>query len=145
MIPKLRVTAVWICAALLAATVDVPASAQSVNLQGVWQHARVNTRGQSYSGNITIEANGQASDVTKRPSGGYARQSGYVTVKGSKVEIVFTSVLADPANPAIYSADHFYCTIQSAQAMSCSNTDIAGSTSNSFAVVRVGPPPPRTN
>src|SRR5476651_1886590 len=122
MIPKLSVTTVWICAALLAATLDGPASAQPVNLQGVWQHARVNTRGQSYSGNITIEANGQASDVTKRPAGTYARQSGYVTVSGSKVEIVYTSVVGDPPP---YVADHFYCTIQSYRALSCGNTDAA--------------------
>jgi hypothetical protein len=100
-------------------------------------NARVNARGQSYSGNITIEANGHASDVTKRPAGTYARQSGYVTVSGSKMEIVFTSVVADPAP---YSPDHFYCTIQSDQALSCSNTDVAGSNSNTFAVVRVGAP-----
>jgi len=141
MIPKLSVTTVW----------DLRGAARSnARWAGVGPArqpaGRVATRPRQHArpvlfGQHHIEANGQASDVTKRPSGGYARQSGYVTVKGSRVEIVFTSVLADPANPATYSPDHFYCTIQSAQAMSCSNTDSAGSTSNSFAVVRVGDPP----
>lgn len=115
-----------------------PAFAQAGSLQGVWQYSRVNLRSENYSGNISINANGSATDVTHRQSGADVAQSGFVTMSGSKVEIVFDKAV--PAGPPTYNPDHFYCTIQSDRAMTCSNTDIKGTTSYQFSLVRVGNP-----
>jgi hypothetical protein len=123
----------WVAAPVLV-LFAIPALAQGIDLRGVWQYSRVNARGDSYSGNINIDGNSQASDVTRTPLGTVA-QTGYVTSSGGKVEIVFTKAVR---NGPSYNPDHFYCTVQSAQAMSCSNTDVAGSSSSTFAVLRVG-------
>jgi hypothetical protein len=122
--------------AVLLATQSIPVVAQSIDPQGVWQYTRVNTKGESYSGNINIDAHGQASDVTKSRLGPVA-QTGYIKSADSSIEIVFTKAVRDGPT---YNPDHFYCTVQSAQAMSCSNTDVAGSSSYTFALLRVGPP-----
>ena len=122
--------------AILLAMSALPATAQNVDLAGVWQYSRVNVRGENYTGNINIDSAGQASDVTQVPSGGAVAQTGYVSVNGSKVEIVFTKAV--PSRGGTYNADHFFCTVQSATAMSCSNTDVAGSQSYTFALLRVG-------
>ncbi|MFI5002048.1 MAG: hypothetical protein ACHQK9_19375, partial [Reyranellales bacterium] len=121
---------------VLLAMLSMPALAQGVDLQGVWQYTRVNTKGESYSGNINIDARGQASDVTKSRLGPVA-QTGFIKSAGNSVEIIFTKAVR---NGPPYNPDHFYCTIQSAQAMSCSNTDVVGSSSSTFALLRVGKP-----
>jgi hypothetical protein len=115
-----------------------PTLAQGIDLQGVWQYARVNTKGESYSGNITIDARGQASDVTKSPLGRDVAQTGCVKVSGGAVDIIFTKAVR--SGPPEYNPDRFHCTVQSDQAMSCSNLDTAGSSSYTFALLRVGAP-----
>jgi hypothetical protein len=128
---------VWRLGALLVVVLlSMPVVAQGIDPQGVWQYTRVNTKGESYSGNINIDARGQASDVTKSRLGPVA-QTGYIKSAGNSIEIIFTKAVRDGPD---YNPDHFYCTIQSAQAMSCSNTDVAGSASYTFALLRVGQP-----
>lgn len=125
-------------AAMLAALPVLSAAAQGVDLRGVWQYSRVNTRNENYSGHITIETGNQASDVTKRFSGPDVAQTGYISVNGSEVDIVFTKAI--PSGPPTYNPDHFHCTIQSDRAMSCGNVDSKGTSSYRFALVRVGEP-----
>ena len=118
----------------------IPTLAQGIDLRGVWQYSRVNARGESYSGNINIDASSQASDIIKSSRGTDIAQTGYVKRDGAKVEIVFTKAVRD--GPA-YNPDHFYCTVQSEVALSCSNVDNAGSSGSVFAVLRVGQAPRR--
>src|SRR5689334_1509282 len=122
-------------AATALAALTGAAAAQGTDLQGTWQYKRSNSRGEFYSGNVVIGAGGKASDVTHRPNNQTAAQSGYVTIKGNSVEIVFTEAI--PSGTLPYNPDHFRCTVQSAQLLNCANVDSAGSAGPPFPLTRV--------
>jgi len=52
------------------------------------------------------------------------------------VEVIFTSVLNRSQLRHEYAPDHFYCTLESAQAMSCRNNDQRGTSTNAFRMSR---------
>jgi hypothetical protein len=112
------------------------------SLQGTWKFSRVNSPGpgnpggETYSGTVVINSSGRASSSTLTPDGDIAKQSGRIKVSGKKVEVIFTSVNNRPQLHHYYAADHFYCTLESAQAMSCHNNDQLGISSNAFGMSR---------
>ena len=112
------------------------------NLQGTWTFSRVNSGGpgnpggETYSGTVVIDGSGRASSSTLTPDRTTARQTGYLKVRGNKVEVIFTSVNNESQLLHFYAADHFYCTLESAQAMSCRNNDRKGTSSGGFTMSR---------
>jgi hypothetical protein len=112
------------------------------NLQGTWKFSRVNSSGpgnpggETYSGTVVIDSSGHASSSTLTPDRTIARQSGRIKVSGRRVEVVFTSVNNRPQLLHYYAADHFYCTLESAQVMSCHNNDQMGVSSSAFKMSR---------
>jgi hypothetical protein len=112
------------------------------NLQGTWKFSRVNSPGpgnpggETYSGTVVIDSSGHASSSTLTPDRTIARQSGYIKVSGSSVEVIFRSVDNRSQLVHYYAPDHFYCTMQSGQAMSCHNNDQMGVSSNAFTMLR---------
>ena len=114
----------------------------ALNLQGNWTFSRVNSPGpgnpggETYSGTVVINGSGRASSSTLTPQGVIAKQSGHIKISGNKVEVIFTSVNNRSQLPHFYAADHFYCTLESPQAMSCHNNDQLGVSSNAFSMSR---------
>ena len=112
------------------------------SLQGTWKFSRVNSPGpgnpggETYSGTVVIKSSGRASSSTLTPQGVIAKQSGHIKISGNKVEVIFTSVNNRSQLPHFYAADHFYCTLESPQAMSCHNNDQLGVSSNAFSMSR---------
>jgi hypothetical protein len=112
------------------------------NLQGTWKFSRVNSPGpgnpgsETYSGTVVIDSAGHASSSTLTPDGAVARQSGHIQISGNRVEMIFTSVNNRSRLLHYYAADHFYCTLESARALSCRNNDQKGVSSSTFAMSR---------
>src|SRR4051794_29698463 len=125
---------------VLGCAASVAQSAGSV--QGTWKFSRVNSAGpgnpggETYSGTVVINRSGRASSSTLNPDGTTAKQSGRIKVSGNKVEVIFTSVNNKSQLRNFYAADHFSCSLESSQAMSCQNNDQKGISSNAFKMSR---------
>lgn len=134
---RLRIALAVAPLALLAAA--SVAQAQTYPLEGSWQYTRVNMVNETYYGTVVINSSLQAHDQTKSPTL-VVDQSGYVTVTGDKIEIVFTTanVVSSSNGTTGYNPDHFYCRFVSYNEMTCTNLDSAGSVSRQFPAYRLG-------
>lgn len=126
---KLRIGALAIVLATLMAMLG-PSLAQ--DLSGEWQFKRRAREGW-HTGTLAIDKDGQVRQRGRNPFQDYS-QCGHVVAAGGKVEIVFTSAKSTHG----YSIDHFYCTVQGENALSCFNIDGIGKEDDLFRIERVG-------
>ncbi len=124
-----------ILAILLAvlATMVEPSVAQ--DLGGEWTFKRRAREGW-HTGALVIDRDGQVRQRGRSPFQDYS-QCGHVVAADGKVEIVFTSVKSSHG----YSIDHFYCTVQGENALSCFNVDGIGKEHDLFRIERIGRTP----
>jgi hypothetical protein len=103
-------------------------------LEGVWGFSYPGRNG-TYSGQVSIDANGAATSEVKSPMH-IASQSGNVAVTGNDVTITFLT-----ATPSTYNPDTFHCSLVSPHRLRCSTQDRLGSLSTSgFVMTRAAAP-----
>jgi hypothetical protein len=119
-------------AILLAAFAVMAEPLAAQDLSGEWQFKRRAREGW-HTGLLVIDKDGEVRQRGSNPFQDYS-QCGHVVAADGKVEIVFTSVKSKHG----YSIDHFYCTVQGENALSCFNIDGIGKENDLFRIERIG-------